>query len=86
MAAPPVGNYDGGDAHGGFQPLAEHRDASGWSVQSMPAPVGAYYNDLRGVSCPSAHMCMAVGMAYRYNVANLSSGPHVGLAELFSRP
>ena len=81
-----VGNYDGGDAHGGFQPLAEHRDASGWSVQSMPAPVGAYYNDLRGVSCPSAHMCMAVGMAYRYNVANLSSGPHVGLAELFSRP
>ncbi len=80
-----VGNYDSGAANGAFLPLAEHRDASGWSVQAMPAPLGTYYNDLRGVSCPGPRMCMAVGMSYRYNVANNSPGPHVALAQLYRR-
>jgi hypothetical protein len=80
-----VGNYDSGNAKGDFLPLSEHRDSNGWSVQAMPAPLGTFYNDLRGVSCPSPHTCMAVGMSYRYNVANNSPGPHIGLAQLYKR-
>jgi hypothetical protein len=80
-----VGNYDSGDANGDFLPMSERLDNSGWTVQSTPAQLGTFYNDLRGVSCPNSHMCMAVGMSHRYNVANLSAGPHIGLAELYTR-
>ena len=76
-----VGNYDGSDD--GFQPLAERWSRGQWTVQTMPAPLDSYYNDVRGVSCPTVDMCMAVGMSYRYNVADLSPGPHVSLAELY---
>jgi hypothetical protein len=78
-----VGNYDSGAADHGFLPLAERRTAGSWTVQPVSAPAGTYYNDLRGISCPSTRMCMSVGMDYRYNVANLSPGPHVGLAEIW---
>jgi hypothetical protein len=80
-----VGNVDSGNADNQFLPLAEHTDGHGWSVQTVPAPLGSYVNDLRGVSCPDAHMCMAVGMSYRYDVGDLSTGPHVALAESYQR-
>ena len=81
-----VGNYDSGEVGKGFLPMAEHRDAAGWTVQPMPVPAGVAYNDLNGVSCPTVRMCMAVGSNYRYNVANLGQGPLTSVAELYSRP
>ena len=76
-----VGNYDGNNDS--FLPMAERWSRGQWTVQAMPAPLDSFYNDIRGVSCPTADMCMAVGMSYRYDVADHSPGPHLSLAELY---
>lgn len=45
-------------------PLAERWNGRRWSTQSIPAPRKTS-DVLFGLSCPSTHMCMAVGNAYR---------------------
>jgi hypothetical protein len=41
--------------------LVEHWNGTGWSVVPSPNPPGAAVSRLRGVSCPSATNCVAVG-------------------------
>jgi hypothetical protein len=41
--------------------LIEQRQGSTWTVLSAPAPAGATYSTLLGVSCPTATACTAVG-------------------------
>jgi hypothetical protein len=43
------------------QPLAEWWDGNSWSIENMPAPVGAAATHLSGVSCSSGSACSAVG-------------------------
>jgi hypothetical protein len=43
--------------------------ASGWSVQSTPDPAGARSSHLQSVSCPSSHVCFAVGYSATGNTA-----------------
>ena len=42
--------------------LAERWNGTAWSIQSTPNPLGASRSFLKGVSCPSASACMAVGI------------------------
>ncbi len=68
---------------GSSEGLAEHWNGSGWTVQPMPTPAGSNVYGLAGVSCPTTHMCMAVGTHERVNRANSDAGPLLGLAELY---
>lgn len=43
--------------------LAERWDGQRWRTQPIPTPTGTS-DSLYGVSCPSAHACMAVGSAF----------------------
>jgi hypothetical protein len=63
--------------------LAEHWNGTSWTVQSMPTPAGSNIYEIAGVSCPTTHMCMAVGTHERVNRANSDAGPQLGLAELY---
>src|SRR5215472_9926757 len=42
-------------------PLAEARTSTGWRVQPAPAPPGAVFSNLFGVSCTAADACTAAG-------------------------
>jgi len=42
--------------------LAEHWNGSSWSVEPSPNPGGSTAASLRGVSCPAAKSCFAVGV------------------------
>lgn len=44
-------------------PLAERWNGSSWHIQSTPKPAGSAVTQLIGVTCPSAHLCFAVGVA-----------------------
>lgn len=57
-----VGYYRNASAH--LVPLAERWNGSTWSTQTVPAPEGTSESELRGVSCPSATSCVAVGYTY----------------------
>jgi hypothetical protein len=48
-------------AGSGDVPLAEDWDGTSWQVQSVPGPAGQSFENLHGVSCPSASFCEAVG-------------------------
>ncbi len=55
-----------GDApHGsnGSVPLAERWNGSSWQIQATPKPKRAPNSQLTGVTCTSAHACVAVGSA-----------------------
>ena len=41
--------------------IGEHFNGAQWSAQSIPFPAGATYVQLKGVSCPSSTVCVAVG-------------------------
>ena len=41
--------------------LAERWNGHSWTIQSVPAPAGAVYSELSGISCTSATACTAVG-------------------------
>jgi hypothetical protein len=58
--------------------LAEHWDGTSWSLQATPDPAGAGVSVLKGVSCPVARFCAAVG---RYQNA---AGKNVTLAETWN--
>ncbi len=58
--------------------LAEYWDGTSWSLQATPDPAGAGVSVLKGVSCPAAGFCAAVG---RYQNA---AGKHVTLAETWN--
>ncbi len=68
-----VGYYKNGS--GAKLTLAEYWNGSSWSIETMPNPLGASEGELRGVSCPSASECTAVG--YYKN----GSGGELTLAE-----
>jgi hypothetical protein len=53
----------------GGQPefFAERGTGSSWQIENVPQPAGSEFNELAGVSCPSAGFCLAVGLT--------SSGP-----------
>jgi hypothetical protein len=55
-----VGSTYIGVGPGGL-PVAERWDGRGWTLQSTPAPAGAAFTSLSGVSCTSASACTAVG-------------------------
>ena len=42
-------------------PLAESWDGQKWSMTQIPNPAGSFQADVRGISCPSADDCVAVG-------------------------
>jgi hypothetical protein len=69
-----VGSYL--DSAGRGVPLAEAWNGTSWRKQPVPGPAGAPAPQLRGVSCPSAGFCAAVG-----STNNLGSAPNAGLAE-----
>jgi hypothetical protein len=54
-----VGNYSTSGSN--YLPLAEMWNGSGWSIQSMPAPVGSLTVVLNSLSCSSPSTCVAVG-------------------------
>jgi hypothetical protein len=56
-----VGTFN--DSSGNLDTLAERFDGTSWSVQTTPTVSGTNADDLRGVSCPSASNCTAVGDA-----------------------
>ena len=58
-------------------PLAERWFGNGWVVQPAPAPAGATFSQLSGVSCISATKCLAVGFAQ-------TGGSQKPLAELWN--
>jgi hypothetical protein len=51
------------DAAGADSPLAERRVSGRWTRQAPPAPAGAVWSSLTGVSCPAGGTCEAVGYA-----------------------
>ena len=59
-----VGSYDLNHSGVG-QTFAERWDGSSWSVESTPDVEGAFVTELLGVSCASAHACIAVGESDR---------------------
>ncbi|HEY3907971.1 MAG TPA: hypothetical protein VGM14_28965 [Streptosporangiaceae bacterium] len=61
----------------GSVPLAERWFGNGWVIQSAPAPAGATFSQLSGVSCISATKCLAVGFAQ-------TGGSQKPLAELWN--
>jgi hypothetical protein len=77
-----VGNYDSGT--NGFLTLAELWNGTAWAVLQSATPVGAYVSQLKGVSCPTTRMCMAVGETTRVNASTLTRGRPVALAERYS--
>src|SRR5262249_29908318 len=54
-----VGGYE--NRAGAGLPLAEARTSTGWRVQPAPAPPGAVFSNLFGVSCTAADACTAAG-------------------------
>jgi hypothetical protein len=76
-----VGRYDSGPT---FLPLAELWNGTAWTVLQAATPVGAYYTQFTGVSCPTARMCMTVGESTRINASTLTRGRPVALAERYS--
>ncbi len=74
--------------------LAERWNDAKWVVQSTPNPSRSLYNDLTGVSCPSARACTAVGdnsreanLAERWNgtkwaLQHAPNPPHAGASPL----
>lgn len=56
------------------QPGAVKWDGASWSVESLPAPMGAHFSDLAGISCPSSSECVAVG---RWFSQSTGDGPLV---------
>src|SRR5215831_15561691 len=54
-----VGGYE--NRAGTGLPLAEARTSTGWRVQPAPAPPGAVFSNLFGVSCTAADACTAAG-------------------------
>jgi hypothetical protein len=62
------------------QSVAEHWNGSHWVIQPVPAPAGATYSLLNGVSCPKASFCLATG--YSYNDADLY--PSTAITEAWS--
>jgi hypothetical protein len=50
-------------ATGLLLPLAERFNGSKWTIQRTPVPAGTVRDTLRGVSCPTANSCFAVGAA-----------------------
>jgi hypothetical protein len=58
-----------------INPLAEHWNGSSWSVQASPNPSGSSSTTLRGVSCPSAKSCFAVGV-YTTSTATKTLAEH----------
>jgi hypothetical protein len=78
VSCPAIGNCA---AVGDWPPLASGRqtvpaarwDATGWQIQSAPAPAGSVRSGLIAVSCTSAADCVAVGDA------NPVPQPHSGL-------
>jgi hypothetical protein len=75
---------------GGSTPLAESWNGHQWTLQGVPAPSGNNINDLEGVSCRAAALCMAIGdsgtggasqpLAERWNGTTwaIVSTPHLG--------
>jgi hypothetical protein len=57
-----VGNYYNGANN---VPLALSLTGTTWSVQSVPAPSGAFYGSLNAVSCPATGDCVATGYSSR---------------------
>ena len=57
-----VGNYFNGANN---VPLAQTLTGTAWSVQTVPAPAGAFYGSLNAVSCPAAGDCVATGYSTR---------------------
>jgi hypothetical protein len=54
-----VGTYA---ATGGkLKPLAERWNGTKWTIVKTPTPASSTHTELDGVSCPSAHVCVAVG-------------------------
>jgi hypothetical protein len=49
------------EGNGTRSPMAEVWNGTSWSLQSVPAPAGAEYTSLNGVSCSSASNCVATG-------------------------
>jgi hypothetical protein len=60
-----VGGYQSGG--GPVLAMAERWNGSRWRIQSVPVPAAAIWSQLFGVSCTSAHACLAVG--YYFNRA-----------------
>jgi hypothetical protein len=60
-------------------PLAELWNGKEWSLQKPPAPGGAEYASLRGVSCVSSTLCIAVG-----SYATVSTSAEKPFAELWN--
>src|SRR5580704_4257949 len=54
-----VGGYE--NRSGTQVALAQARTSTGWRIQATPAPAGAVFSNLFGVSCPAADSCTAVG-------------------------
>ena len=54
-----MGGYE--NRSGTQVPLAEARTGTGWRIQATPAPAGAVFSNLFGVSCTAADACTAVG-------------------------
>jgi len=65
------------DDNGLTQPLVEYWGGKSWTRQSAPDPVGADVTELAGISCPTAHVCQAVGNT----ASNYNGYPAVTLAE-----
>ncbi len=59
-----------GDAHA----LAERWDGRAWVIQRVPEPPGTAYSSLKGISCPSATTCVAVGQSGTGTLAELWNG------------
>jgi hypothetical protein len=85
-----VGTYS--NAAGVGQPLIEHRNAGGWSLQPAPSPLGPASSQLTAVSCWSAAACTAVGsytdasggsflLAERWNGATWTIQPTPGAGQ-----
>jgi hypothetical protein len=63
------------------QSLAEHWNGSHWTIQPTPAPAGAKYSLLDGVSCPKAAFCLATG----YSDTNPGGlNPDTAIAEIWT--
>jgi hypothetical protein len=57
-----VGNSS--NATGVLEPLAEHWNGTGWTIQPAPSPSGSTGTVIDGVSCPAAAHCTATGQAF----------------------
>jgi hypothetical protein len=60
------------------RPLAEQWDGATWTQRDPITPDGAFSAALSGVSCPNAHVCLAVGSS-----EPVLDGPNLSLAERF---